>query len=68
MSKKQNSESDLTISSGGFMSVDRVDALLKNCSLIRGMTLPTVPKKASTTQPRGATSSVNAAGNKSKTC
>lgn len=72
MSKEQKAlkagQSNLTESSGGFMSVNRVDALVKNSSSIRGMTLPIVPSKPSSTpQPSGTPSMnrvANTAGNK----
>lgn len=40
--QKAGNKIDLNESSGGFMSVDRVDALVKNSTSIRGMTLPIV--------------------------
>lgn len=72
MSKEQKAsktgQSNLTESSGGFMSVNRVEALVKNSSSIRGMTLPIVSRKPiSTTTPGGAPSmnrNANNAGNK----
>jgi hypothetical protein len=36
---------DLTKSSGGFISVDRIEALIKNSSLIRRMVLPVIFSK-----------------------
>jgi hypothetical protein len=64
MFKKQKSQninqSNLTINTGGYMSVNRIEALIKNIPIIRKMILPTIKT------PKKTTSSLTESDNKNK--